>query len=104
VFSHPPIWGKRHSRYKTPDGTPSIRTPSGVFSCYPLVAISSSKDTLFWVCALLQSRLQRSGAKGFLRATKGVLGAMSFVLLAVLGSAIAVSAVLVMYTLVHRWL
>jgi len=29
---------------------------------------------------------------------------MSFVLLATLGSAIAVSAVLVMYTLVHRWL
>jgi hypothetical protein len=29
---------------------------------------------------------------------------MSFVLLAVLGSAIAVSAVLVMYVLVRRWL
>ena len=29
---------------------------------------------------------------------------MSFVLLAVLGSAIAVSAVLVMYALVRRWL
>jgi hypothetical protein len=29
---------------------------------------------------------------------------MSFVLLAVLGSAIAVSVVLVMYTLVRRWL
>jgi hypothetical protein len=29
---------------------------------------------------------------------------MSFVLLAVLGDAIAVSAVLVMYTLVRRWL
>jgi hypothetical protein len=29
---------------------------------------------------------------------------MSFVLLATLGSAIAVSAVLVMYTLVRRWL
>jgi hypothetical protein len=25
------MWGKRHCRYKTPDGTPSIRTPSGVF-------------------------------------------------------------------------
>jgi hypothetical protein len=29
---------------------------------------------------------------------------MSFILLAVLGSAIAVSAVLVIYTLVRRWL
>ena len=29
---------------------------------------------------------------------------MSFVVMAVLGSAIAVSAVLVMYTLVRRWL
>ena len=36
------MWGKRYRRYKTPDGSPSIRTPSGVFSCYPLVA--RSKD------------------------------------------------------------
>jgi hypothetical protein len=42
--------------------------------------------------------------RGFLRATKGVLGAMPYVLLAVLGSAIAVSVVLVMYMLVRRWL
>ena len=36
---------------------------------------------------------------------RGVLGAMpSFVLLAVLGSAIAVSVVYVMYMLVRRWL
>jgi hypothetical protein len=40
--------------------------------CLPLVAFSSSKDTLFGVCTFLQPRLQRKGAKGFLRATKGV--------------------------------
>ena len=47
----------------------------------------------------------KEGERGFLRATKGEFGAMpSFVLLAVLGSAIAVSVVLVMYVLVRRWL
>ena len=66
---------------------------------------SGSKASPFGVCALLQSRLQRTGAKGFLRPTKGELGAMpSFVLLAVLGSDLAVSVVLVMYVLVQRWL
>ncbi len=39
-----PMWGKRHCRYKTPDGTPSIRTPSGVFGCYPLVAGSKARQ------------------------------------------------------------
>ena len=69
------------------------------------MAFSSSKDTSFGVCTLLLPRLQRNGAKGFLRATKGELGAMpSFVLLVVLGSALAVSVVLVMYVLVRRWL
>ncbi len=99
------MWGKIHCRYKTPDGTsPSVRTPSGVFSCYPLVAFSSSKDTLFGVCTLLAPRLQRNDAAGFLRATKGVLGAMPFVLLAVLWTTVAVSVVSVMYLLVRRWL
>jgi hypothetical protein len=99
------MWGKIHCRFKTPDGSPSIRTPSGAFSCYPLVAFCSSKDTSFGVCTLLQSRLQRNGAKGFLRATKGgVLGAMPFVVEAVLWTAIAVSTVFVMYLLVRRWL
>ena len=47
----------------------------------------------------------KEGERGFLRAAKGVLGTMPpFVLLAVLGSAIAVSAVLVLYMLVRRWL
>jgi hypothetical protein len=59
---------------------------------------------LFGVCTLLLRRLQRKGARGFLRATKGVLRATSFVVVAVLGSAIAVSAVLVLYMLVRRWL
>jgi hypothetical protein len=70
------------------------------------VAFSSSKDTLFGVCTLLPRRLQRNGAKakGFLRATKGVLGAMPFVVEAVLGTTVAVSAVFVMYMLVRRWL
>jgi hypothetical protein len=52
--------------------------------CYPLVAFSSPKDTLFGVCTLLPRRLQRNGATAFLRATKGVLGAMPFVVEAVL--------------------
>jgi hypothetical protein len=98
------MWGKRHCRCTTPDGTPSIRTPSGVFSCYPLVAFSSSKDTLFGVCTHLQRRLQRNGAKSFLRATKGVWRTVPFVLLAVLGTTVAVSAVFAMYMLVRRWL
>jgi hypothetical protein len=38
------MWGKRHSRYTTPDGTPSIRTPSGVFSCYPLMTRSKARQ------------------------------------------------------------
>jgi hypothetical protein len=69
------------------------------------VAFSSSKDTLFGVCTLLQRRLQSNGAQGVLRATKGVyLGAMPCVVETVLGSTIAVSAVFVMYMLVRRWL
>jgi hypothetical protein len=65
---------------------------------------SSPKDTLFGVCTLLPRRLQRNGATAFLRATKGVLGAMPFVVEAVLWTSIAVSVVLVMYMLVRRWL
>jgi len=38
------MWGKRHCRCTTPDGTPSIRTPSGVFSCYPLMARSKARE------------------------------------------------------------
>jgi hypothetical protein len=88
-----------------PDGTPSIRTPSGVLRCYPLVAFSSSRDTLFVVCTLLQRRLQRNGANGFLKATKRVvLGAMPFVVETELWTTVAVSVVLVMYMLVRRWL
>jgi len=48
-------------------------------------------------------RWLRNGV-GIFNPTKGVLSAMSFVVMAVLGSAIAVSAVLVMYALVRRWL
>jgi hypothetical protein len=48
--------------------------------------------------------LHKRGLKGLSKSDeRGVLGAMpSFVLLAVLGSAIAVSVVLVMYVLVRR--
>ena len=69
-------------------------------------AKKSSKDTLFGVCTLLRRRLQTKGAEGFLflRATKGALRAMPFVVMAVLGSTIAVLAVFVMYLLVRRWL
>jgi len=49
-------------------------------------------------------RKAQKGAEGFLRAKKGALRAMPFVVVAVLGSAIAVSAVFVMYLLVRRWL
>ena len=49
--------------------------------------------------------LHKRGRKGLSKSDeRGVLGAMPFVLLAVLGSAIAVSVVLVMYVLVRRWL
>jgi hypothetical protein len=41
---------------------------------------------------------------GIFNPTKGVLSAMSLVVMAVLGSAIAVSAILVLYVLVRRWL
>jgi hypothetical protein len=41
---------------------------------------------------------------GICNPTKGVLSAMSLVVMAVLGSAIAVSAILVLYVLVRRWL
>src|SRR5215212_10062335 len=38
------MWGKQHPRYKTPDDTPSFRTPCGVFCCYPLVARSKARQ------------------------------------------------------------
>jgi hypothetical protein len=104
VFSHAPCGERDIADARRRTVPPSIRTPSGVLSCYPLVAFSSSKDTLFGVCTLLQRRLKRNGAKGFLRVTKGVLRTMPFVLLAVLGSTIAVSVAFVMYMLVRRWL
>ena len=68
------------------------------------MAFSSSKDTLFGVFTLLQRRLQRNGANGFLRATKGVLGAMPFVVLMVLGLVIVLSLVFMMYVLARPWL
>ena len=48
-------------------------------------------------------RWLRNGV-GIFNPTKGVLRAMSFVVMAVLGSAIAVSAVLVVYMFIRRWL
>jgi hypothetical protein len=67
-------------------------------------AEKSSKVSPFRVCALLRRRLQRKGASGFLRSTKGVLDVMPFVVEAVLLATVAVLAVFVMYLLVHRWL
>ena len=42
--------------------------------------------------------------RGFLRATKGVLSAMSFVVMAVLGVAMVLSLVFMMYVLARPWL
>ena len=42
--------------------------------------------------------------RGFLRATKGVLSAMSFVVMAVLGLAMVLSLVFMMYVLARPWL
>src|SRR5215208_5511739 len=55
------MWGKRHCRYKTPDGTPSIRTPSGVFGCYPLVAGSKARQA----AALFTEASRRRCPKNF---------------------------------------
>jgi hypothetical protein len=67
-------------------------------------AEKSSKVSPFRVCAFLRRRLQRKGASGFLRSTKGVLDVMPFVVEAMLWATVAVLAVLVMYVLVRRWL
>src|SRR5215218_8221162 len=42
-----PLWGKRHRRYRTPDGSPSIRTPSGAFSCCPLAGRSKARQDCY---------------------------------------------------------
>jgi hypothetical protein len=42
--------------------------------------------------------------RGFLTATKGVLSAMSFVVMAVLGVAMVLSLVFMMYVLARPWL
>jgi hypothetical protein len=42
--------------------------------------------------------------RGFLRATKGVSSAMSFVVMAVLGVAMVLSLVFMMYVLARPWL
>ena len=51
-----------------------------------------------------ESRLQRNGAKSFLRATKGVLSALPFVVETLLWTIVAVLVVFVMYMLVGDWL
>jgi hypothetical protein len=103
VFSCPPCGERDIPETRRRTVAPPIIPVRRSSLCYLLMAFSSSKDTLFGVRTLLQRRLQRNGAKGFLRATKGVLGAMPFVV-AVLESTIAVSTVFVMYLLVRRWL
>src|ERR671920_1358605 len=99
------MWGKRHCRYKTPDGGPPYDLRPAFFVVLAArVAFSSSKAGPFGVCALLQPRLQRNGAKNFLRATNTMLlGAMPFVVEALLWTTIALSAVFVMYVLLRRW-
>src|SRR5919112_5829973 len=68
------MWGKRHCRYKTPDGGPPYDLRPAFFVVLAArVAFSSSKASPFGVCALLQPRLQRNGAKNFLRATNTML-------------------------------
>jgi hypothetical protein len=104
VFSYPPC-GERDFA-ETPRRTaPHDPRPAFFIVLAASVAFSSSDDTLFGVCTLLQRRLQRNGANGFIRATKGgMLGAMPFVVEAVLWTSVAVSVVLVTYLLVRRWL
>jgi hypothetical protein len=73
--------------------------------CCALVTFCSYKERFFGVCTLLQTRLQRNGAKGFLRATNAMsLGAMPFVVEALRWTTVAVAVVFVMYMLVRRWL
>ena len=103
MFSDPPCGERDIADTRRRAAGPPINLRPAFF-LVSLVAFASSKDTLFGVCTLLQPRLQRNGAKGFLRATKGVLGAMPFVVEALLWTTVAVSVVLVMYMLVRRWL
>ena len=107
MFSHLPCGGRdiADTRRRTVP-PPSIRTPSGVFSCYPLVwSLLGLKICCFGMHSPTESRLQRNGAKGLLRATNAMLlGNMPFVVEALLWTTVAVSVVLVMYTLVRRWL
>ena len=98
------MWGKIHCRYKTPDGGPPHDLRPAFSPVLAASALFSSKAGPFGVCALLQPRLQRNGAKGFLRATNAMLlGAMPFVVEALLWTTIALSAVFVMYVLLRRW-
>ena len=70
----------------------------------PARGIFEFQRYVVWACTLLQRKLQRNGANGFLRATKGVLGAMPFVVLMVLGLVIVWSLVFMMYVLARPWL
>jgi hypothetical protein len=102
------MWGKRHPRYKTPDGwAPPMISVRRSSLCYPLVASSSSKDTLFGVCTLLQ----RVGYKAMVqkafserRKEECVRRYAVRVVEAVLWTTVAVSVVFIMYMLVRRWL
>ena len=104
MFSYSPC-GERdipHTRRRTV-GPHDLR-PALFLVLVARVAFCSSKDTSSGVCTLLQPRLHRNGANGFLTETKQVLGAKPFVVEAMLWTTVAVSAVFVMYLLVRRWL
>ena len=55
-------------------------------------------------CSRVLSLTQLTAKGAFLRATKGVLSAMSFVVMAVLGLAMVLSLVFMMYVLARPWL
>jgi hypothetical protein len=100
------MWGKRHSRYKTPDGGPPMISVRRSSLCYPLVAFPSSKDTLFGACTLLQQRVGYEGMVqwAFSAQLTQWLGALPFVVEAMLWTTVAMLMVFVMYLLERRWL
>ena len=104
MFSDPPC-GERYIADTRRRTVPPHDLRPAFFLVLAASAFFSSKASPFGVCTLLPLRLQRNGAKGFLRATNAMLlGAMPFVVEAMLWTTVAVLVVFVMYMLARRWL